>query len=97
MELFDAGTTVLLLALAIYAYLRVRRSYGVLLFLALCIFVFQTMLYSQTREVLALPPFFVALGHWAEGHRWRERLLLGCFLPAAYYIIWRFATARFAD
>lgn len=96
MELFDAVTVVALLALAVYCFFRVRRSYGVLLFLAFATFTFQTMLYSETREVLALFPFFIGLARWTQGHPWRERLLLGLFLPSSYYLVWRFVTGRFA-
>jgi hypothetical protein len=96
MELFDTATVLLLVAAAVYSYLRVRRSYGVLLGLALVIFTFQNMLYSESREVLALFPFFVAGGSWVVGHPWRERLVLAVFLPCAYYLVTRFVTGAFA-
>jgi hypothetical protein len=96
MELFDTVTVLVLVALAVYVYLRVRRSYGILLGVAGCVYVFQTMLYSQTREVLVLFPFFIGLGRWAAGHPWRERLLVAVFLPSAYFLIDRFVNNRFA-
>lgn len=96
MELFDTVTVVVLAGLAAYVYLRVRRSYGILLGVAWCVYVFQTMLYSQTREVLVLFPFFIGLGRWAVGHPWRERLLLALFLPSAYFLIDRFVHGQFA-
>jgi hypothetical protein len=96
MELFDTVTVLVLAVLAVYVYLRIRRSYGILLGVAWCVYVFQTMLYSQTREVLVLVPFFIGLGRWAAGHPWRERLLLALFLPSAYFTIERFVHNQFA-
>jgi hypothetical protein len=96
MELFDSVTVVLLIGVAVYSYLRIRRSYGVMLGLAACAFTFQTILYSETREVLALFPFFIGGAHWVDGHPWRERAVLACFLPASYFLISRFVTNRFA-
>ena len=96
MELFDAITVVLLAVAAVYSYRRVRRSYGVLLGLALAIFTFQNILYSESREILTLFPFFVAGGSWVVGHPWRERVVLVVFLPSAYYLVTRFVTGKFA-
>lgn len=96
MELFDTVTVVVLAGLAAYVYLRVRRSYGILLGVAWCVYDFQTMLYSQTREVLVLFPFFIGLRRWAVDHPWRERLFLALFLPSAYFLIDRFAHGQFA-
>ncbi len=96
MELFDSVTVVLLIGVAVYSYLRIRRSYGVMLGLAACAFTFQTILYSETREVLALFPFFIGGARWVDGHPWRERAVLACFLPASYFLISRFVTNHFA-
>ena len=96
MELFDTVTVVLLAGAAVYSYLRIRRSYGVLLGLALVIFTFQNILYSESREVLALFPFFLAGGTWVVGHPWRERFVLAVFLPSAYFLVSRFVTGKFA-
>ena len=95
-ELFDSVTVLLLAVTAVYVFLRVRRSYGVLLGLAFCVYTFQTILYSETREVLVLFPFFMGLSGWVAGHPWRERLVLACFLPSAYFLIERFVQGRFA-
>jgi hypothetical protein len=95
-ELFDAVTVVLLGVLAIVVFFKVRRSYGVFLGLAWCTFAFQTVLYSETREVLVLFPFFIGLARWVDGHPWRERLVLTCFLPSTYFLVGRFVTNRFA-
>lgn len=96
MELFDSVTVVLLAVTAVYVFLRVRRSYGVLLGLAFCVYTFQTILYSETREVLVLFPFFMGVAAWVAGHPWRERFVLACFLPSAYFLVERFVNGRFA-
>jgi hypothetical protein len=95
-ELFDLVTVLLIAVAAVVAFVRVRPSYGVLLALAWCIFTFQTILLSETREVLVLFPFFAALGVWVARHPWRERALLFLFLPCAYFLLERFVTGRFA-
>jgi hypothetical protein len=95
-ELFDTVTVVLLAVVAVWVYLRVRRSYGVLLALVFCVYVFEPRLLSDTREVLVLTPFFLGLGVFADRHPWRERLALVLFLPAAYFLIARFVTGAFA-
>jgi len=95
-ELFDAVTVVLLAIVAVYCYLRVRKSYGVLLGLGWCVYCFETVLMSETREVLVLFPFFIGLGAWAVRGRWREPLLLALFIPCAYFLLERFVQGRFA-
>jgi hypothetical protein len=95
-ELFDAVTVVLLAIVAIYCYLRVRKSYGVLLGLGWCVYCFETVLMSETREVLVLFPFFVGLGAWATRGRWREPLLLALFIPCGYFLLERFVQGHFA-
>ena len=47
-----------------------------LLGLAFCVYTFQTILYSETREVLVLFPFFMGMAGWVSGHPWRERFVL---------------------
>lgn len=96
MELFDTVTVSLVAVATVVAWVRVRTSYAVLLGLALCTFTFQTILYSETREVLTLFPFFIVLSRWVDGHPWRERFLLACFLPSAYFLTSRFVTGKFA-
>ncbi len=95
-ELFDFVTVLTLAVVAVGVFLRVRRSYGLLLGLAWCVFCFQNVLLSETREVLALFPFFIGLGWWIAGHPWRERALLVLFLPASYFLLERFVQGRFA-
>ncbi len=95
-ELFDLVTVLLIAAAAVVAAVRIRPSHGVLLALAWCIFTFQTILLSESREVLVLFPFFAALGVWVARHPWRERALLFLFLPCAYFLLERFVTGRFA-
>jgi hypothetical protein len=95
-ELFDAVTMVLLAVMTVYVFLKVRRSYGVLLGVSWVFFCCQSILKSETREVLVLFPLFMGLGRWVAGHPWRERLVLACFLPSAYFLIERFATDKFA-
>ncbi len=95
-ELYDAVTVVMLVAAVPYAWLRMRHSYGVLLAAITCIYIFETVLISENREVLMFFPFFAVLGQLCERHRWLERALLACFIPAAYYLVERFVTMRFA-
>jgi hypothetical protein len=95
-ELFDSVTVVLLAVVAVVVFVRVRRSYGVLLGAAWCVYTFQTILYSETREVLVLFPFFMGMARGVAGHPWRERLVLACFIPSAYFLIDRFVNGRFA-
>lgn len=95
-ELFDTVTVILLVVLAVYPFVRVRRSYGILLGLAVCIFTFQNILYSETREVLALFPFFIGGAEWVARHPWRERVVLALFIPSAYFLCARFVTGMFA-
>ena len=95
-ELFDFVTVVLLAAVAVWVFLRVRRSYGVILALSWCVYCFQTFLIGEVREVLALFPFFMALGMWVARHPWRERILLALFLPCSYFLIERFVRGAFA-
>jgi hypothetical protein len=96
MEVFDAATVVALIILAVYCFFRFRASWGLWLTSAVAIFTFQTNLYSETREVLVLFPFFAGMSRFTDGHPWRERVLLFFFLPSAYYLIWRFESGRFA-
>ncbi|HVT42248.1 MAG TPA: glycosyltransferase family 39 protein [Acidimicrobiales bacterium] len=95
-ELFDLVTIVLVAAAAVVAWIRIRPSYGVLLGLVWCVFTFQTILLSESREVLVLFPFFAALGVWVARHQWRERALLFLFLPCGYFLLERFVTGKFA-
>lgn len=95
-ELFDLVTVIMLGVAAVYAYLHIRPSYGVLLGCVWCAFTFQTLLLSESREVLVLFPFFGALGVFVARHAWRERILLFLFLPAGYFLLERFVTGRFA-
>lgn len=95
-ELFDLVTVVMIAIAAVVAFVRIRPSYGVLLALVWCVFTFQTILLSESREVLVLFPFFAALGVWVARHQWRERALLFLFLPCGYFLLERFVTGRFA-
>jgi hypothetical protein len=95
-ELFDLVTIVMIAVAAVIAFVRIRPSYGILLGLVWCVFTFQTILLSETREVLVLFPFFAALGVWVARHQWRERALLFLFLPCGYFLLERFVTGRFA-
>ncbi len=95
-ELFDAVTVVALAVMAVVVAVRVRLAYGVLLALGWCVFTFEPYLIGQSREVLVLFPFFIGLGLWAQGHPWRERVLLVLFLPCAFFLIQRFVTGAFA-
>lgn len=96
MEFYDAITVVALIALTVLCFWRFRLSWGLWLTGALAVFTFQSTLYSETREVLVLFPFFAAISRFTTGHPWRERFLLACFIPGGYYLVWRFVTGRFA-
>jgi hypothetical protein len=95
-EAFDLVSVILLAAAAVYAFLRIRRSYGVLLGLCWCVFTFQTFLLSVSRELLVLFPLFLCGGMWTSRRLWRERALLVVLLPCAYFLIQRFVTGAFA-
>jgi hypothetical protein len=95
-ELFDSVTVVLLAGMAIYLFMKVRRSYGVLLGFGWCVYTFETYLVGVTREVLVLAPLFVGLGIWASNRRWLERVFLVLFVPCSYFLIQRFVTGAFA-
>lgn len=94
--LFDAVSVVLVLVVCVSAFVRREWTDGVFLGLALAVFTFQTILISESREVLTLAPFLVGLGRFASKGRWRERVLLACFLPGAYYLVLRWGTGAFA-
>jgi hypothetical protein len=95
-ELFDLVTVVLIAVAAVFAFVRLRPSYGVLLALVWCAYTFQTILVSESRDVLVLFPFFAVLGVWVARHPWRERALLFLFLPCGYFLLERFVTGKFA-
>ncbi len=96
MEVFDLVSTILVAVMAVYVFRHVRPSYGVLLGIAWCVFAFQTVLVSETRQVLFLFPFFIGLAVWRGRSVWRDRIILVMFLPLAYFLIDRFVTGRFA-
>ncbi len=96
MELLDTVSLVGLTVVTAYTWVRIRRSYGILLALGLATFAFQNMLYNDTREVIALFPVFIGGARWVDGHPWRERVVLACFIPTGYFLITRFVTGSFA-
>jgi len=95
-ELFDFVTVIILAVVALYVFLRVRRSYGILLGLCWCVYTFQTYLLGVTREVLVLFPLFFGVGLWASRSPWRERALMVLMIPCAYFLIQRYVTGAFA-
>ena len=95
-EFFDTVTILLLGGAAVFTYLRINRTLGVLLGLGFCVFTFQALLSSVTREVLVFAPLFLALGTWTANRRWLERMLLVLFIPCGYFLIQRFVTGSFA-
>ena len=95
-ELFDTVTILLLAGATVYIYLRTSRTFGVLLGLGFCVFTFQALLSSVTREVLVFAPLFLALGTWTARRRWLERVLLVLFVPCGYFLIQRYVTGSFA-
>jgi hypothetical protein len=95
-EVFDLVAVVLVAVVAVYAFLRVRRSYGVFLGLCWCVFTCQTFLLGVTRQVLVLFPLFLVGGLWTARRSWRERALLVLFVPCSYFLVQRFVTGMFA-
>jgi hypothetical protein len=95
-ELFDFVSVVVLAVITVYVFLRMRRSYGVFLGLAWCVYTFETILLSVTREVLVLFPLFIGLGVWTSRNSWRERVMLVLFIPCSYFLIQRYVTGAFA-
>jgi len=95
-ELFDTVTVILLAIATVYAYKRLDRTYAIVLGLGWCVFTFQTILLSVTREVLVLAPLFVVFGAWTVKRRWLERTFLVLFIPCGYFLIQRFVTGSFA-
>jgi len=95
-ELFDTVSVVLLAVAAVYLYLRTSKPFGVLLGLAFCVFTFQSLLLSVTRELLVFAPLFLALGIWTAERRWLERVVLVLSIPCGYFLIQRFVTGAFA-
>jgi hypothetical protein len=71
-ELFDLVTVVLIAVGAVVAFVRIRPSYGVLLALVWCVFTFQTILLSESREVLLF--LFLPCGYFLL-----ERFVTGKF------------------
>jgi hypothetical protein len=95
-ELFDAVTVVALAVMAVVVAVRVRLAYGVLLALGWCGNTFEPYLIGQSRDVLVLFPFFIRLGLRAQGHPWRDRVVLVVVVPCAFFLIQRMVTGAFA-
>lgn len=95
-EPFDAIAVVVVGIFAVYAFLRLRRSYCVWLGLAFCVFVFQSILVSEVRETVILFPVFVAMALVVRQRAWLERLVTVVALPSGIFLLTRFVTDKFA-
>ncbi len=96
MELADLIVTAVLGVVALWCLVAVRRSYGVLLLLAWLVFSCQTVLVSETREVLVLFPFFLTPAVWLWRHRLVRLAVVAGGLVGSWLLIERFVTALFA-
>ena len=92
----DLVAVVLLGVMAIYTYLRVRATYGILLGLFFLLFVFNTSLESNGRHLVVLFPLFIGLAVWTERRGWARVLLVLVQLPLAVALVARFATGHWA-
>ncbi|MHB8439060.1 MAG: glycosyltransferase family 39 protein [Acidimicrobiales bacterium] len=95
-ELFDAVTVVVLAVAVVSAWRSLRKSWAVLLGIVWAVYVFETILVSESREVLMFFPFFAVLALWCRRWVWLERLLLALWIPSAYFLVERFVTLKFA-
>jgi hypothetical protein len=95
-EGMDLVSVVLLIAAAVYAWTRVRRSYAVLLALSALVFTSSSVLMSSGRFTIAVFPLFIVAAAIASRRSWVERLWLAVFIPLSVYYVAAFATSRWA-
>lgn len=92
----DTAALLLLAAMTVHVYRRVRRTYGVMLGVFLLVFVGNTSLQSNGRHLALLFPIFIALALLAARRRWLGPALVVAQLPLAVLLVSRFATGHWA-
>jgi hypothetical protein len=95
-EGMDLVSVVLLIAAALYAWMRMRRSYAVLLALSALVFTSSSVLTSSGRFTIAVFPLFIVAAAIASRRAWLERLWPAVFIPLGVYYLAAFATSRWA-
>jgi len=92
----DVVSLFLLIAMTVYTWFRVRRSYAV--FMALVTFSVGSAGYieSTTRHVLLAFPIFIAAAVLVNARPWLDRAVMVISAPAWAYILARFATGGWA-
>jgi len=93
---FDLLALVLILVAAVYCWLRVRRSYGVLLVLCALSFTVSTILQSTSRYALVCFPLFIAAAHLTRRYRVFGYLWIAAGVLLQVVLIARFATGAYA-
>jgi len=92
----DSLSILLLAAMTVYVYRRVRPTYAVLLGLLLAVFTFNTSLISNGRHLGVLFPIFIGFAVMTENRRWLRPVLVVAQLPLALLLVTRFATGHWA-
>ncbi|MEA2683771.1 MAG: hypothetical protein QOK05_2099 [Chloroflexota bacterium] len=92
----DTAALLLLAAMTVYVYRRVRRAYGVMLGAFLLVFVGNTSVQSNGRHLAVLFPIFIGLALLAQRRRWIGPALVLVQLPLAVALVARFATGHWA-
>ena len=95
-RLLDTFSILFLIAMAVYVFLRVRRSYGVYLGVGVILFGFAGTFGSTTRYMIEMFPIFIVLAMWAVRRSWLERLITVASLPLLIMFIARFTTGQWA-
>jgi hypothetical protein len=95
-EGMDLVSVVLLIVAAVYAWMRMRRSYAVLLALSALVFTSSSVLLSSGRFTVAVFPLFIVTAAIASRRAWLERLWPAVFIPLGVYYLAAFATSRWA-
>jgi len=86
----------LLIAAAVYAWRRVRRSYAILLALSALAFTTSGVLTSTARYSIVVFPLFIVAAVIAVRRTWLERIWVVTTIPLGVYLLSAFATGRWA-
>jgi Mannosyltransferase (PIG-V) len=95
MEPFDAVTLGVIIAAAVYWWRARVRSYAVWLGAVALLFLCSGALLSETREVLALFPVFIAGAMLMTRRPWLERIYTPVAVAIAVFLLARFVDHRF--
>jgi len=95
-DAIDSLSLLLLAAMTVYVYRRVRPAYGVFLGLLLAVFVFNTSLISNGRHLGVLFPIFIGFSVWTQRRPWLRWVLLVAQLPLSVLLVARFASGHWA-